>query len=249
MSGNDLSGKVALVTGASRGIGKAIALGLARDGADVAVLATAAERAEPVAAEIRELGRKALALGGDVGDFDFAASAIEQTIGELGGLHILVNNAGITRDGLFLRMAEEDFDRVIQVNLKGCFNFCRAAARPLTKARGGRIINITSIVGLMGNAGQANYAAAKAGMLGLTRSLAKEFGGRNVTVNSVAPGFITTDMTSGLSEEVQKAALGNIPLGRFGQPEEIAGAVSYLVSEAGSYVTGQVLTVDGGMAL
>ncbi len=245
----DLSGKVALVTGASRGIGKAIALRLAEAGADVAVLATTEDRARPVAEEIRARGRNALAIGGDVADFAFAAGAVEKTVAELGRLDIVVNNAGITKDGLFLRMSEEDFDRVISVNLKGCFNFCRAAARPLTKARDGRIVNVTSIVGLVGNAGQANYAAAKAGIVGMTRSLAKEFGSRNITANAVAPGFVTTDMTAGLSDAVKEASREATPLRRFGSPDEIADAVVYLASDRASYITGQVLTVDGGMSL
>ena len=245
----DLSGNVALVTGGSRGIGRAVALQLARLGADVAVLATSAESAEPCAEEVRALGRRALALGADVADFAAADGAVQQVLEELGGLHILVNNAGITRDGLFLRMTEDDFDRVLAVNLKGCFNFCRAAARSMTKARNGRIINITSVVGLTGNAAQANYAAAKAGMVGLTKSLAKEFGGRNVTVNAVAPGFITTDMTSDLPDAIKAAALQSIPLARFGEPEDIANAVAFLASGQAAYVTGQVLTVDGGMVI
>jgi len=245
----DLTGKVALVTGASRGIGRAVALRLGQAGADVAVLATTAERAEPVANELRELGRNALALGADVADLSEATAAVDHTIAELGGLDILVNNAGITRDGLFMRMSEDDFDRVVAVNLKGCFNFCRAAARTFIKARSGRIVNVTSIVGLVGNAGQANYSAAKAGIVGLTRSLAKEFGGRGITVNALAPGFIETDMTVDLPEDVKTKSLDEIPLRRFGSSDEIANATLLLASDLGSYVTGQVLTVDGGMSI
>lgn len=245
----DLRGKVALVTGASRGIGRSIALELARAGADVACLATAAERSQPVATECAALGVRTLALGGDVGDSAVAQAAVDRTIADLGRIDILVNNAGVTKDGLLMRMSDEDFERVLAVNLKGTFYTCRAAARPMTKQRGGTIVNVTSIVGLVGNAGQANYAASKAGIVGFTKSLAKELGGRGVTANAVAPGFITTDMTSGLSDEIKQAALKEIPLGRFGEPEAIAGAVLYLASNLGSYVTGQVLVVDGGMAM
>jgi 3-oxoacyl-[acyl-carrier protein] reductase len=245
----DLAGRVALVTGGSRGIGRAIALRFAAAGADVAVLATSAAKAEPVAAEARKAGVRALAIGADVADAGAAGEAVERVLSELGGLHVVVNNAGITRDMLLLRMTEEDFDRVLAVNLKGAFNVCRAAARPLAKARGGRIINVTSVVGMTGNAGQANYAAAKAGLVGLTKSLAKELGGRGVTVNAIAPGFITTDMTDNLPAEVKDATMKAIPLARFGAPEDVGNAALYLASDLGSYVTGHVLVVAGGLAM
>ncbi|MBI4880799.1 MAG: 3-oxoacyl-[acyl-carrier-protein] reductase [Planctomycetes bacterium] len=245
----DLSGKTALVTGAARGIGRAIALRLAQAGADVALVDLDADMCGPAAESIRELGRRAVALGADVADFAQASAAAERALAELGRLDILVNNAGITRDGLFLRMAEQDFDRVVAVNLKGCFNFCRALARSMTKARSGRIINVASVIGITGNAGQANYAAAKAGLLGLTKSLAKEFGARNITVNAVAPGFIMTDMTEALPDEVKEESRKAIPLGRFGTPEDVAGAVLFLASDLGAYVTGHVLLADGGMAM
>lgn len=246
---SSLTGKVALVTGGSRGIGRAVALRLAAAKADVAVLATTVDRAEAVAEEVRALGVRALALGADVSDAEQARAAVDRVVAELGSVDILINNAGITRDGLFLRMSDEDVERVLDVNLKGCFNFCRAVARPMTKARWGRIINVTSIVGLMGNAGQANYAAAKAGMVGLTKSLAKELGSRGVTVNAIAPGFISTDMTSGLPEGIREESKKRIPLGRFGEPEDIAEAAIYLCADAGAYVTGHTLVVDGGMSL
>lgn len=245
----DLSNRVALVTGASRGIGRAIAVRLAEAGAAVAVLATSKGRAAPVAEEIAARGVQSLALGADVADGSAVNVAVEEVMSAFGRVDILVNNAGITRDGLFLRMSDDDFDRVLDVNLKGCYHFCRAVARSMTKARHGRIINVTSIVGLMGNAGQANYAAAKAGIVGLTKSLAKELGGRNVTVNAIAPGFITTDMTSGLPQQVKDTSLQAIPLGRLGEPDDIAAAAVYLASDGASYVTGHTLVVDGGMAM
>lgn len=245
----DLSGKTALVTGASRGIGRSIAVELARAGACVACVATSEDRARPVADECAALGVKSIAIGADVGDSAAAQAAVDRVLTDFGRLDILVNNAGITKDGLLMRMSDEDFDRVLAVNLKGCFNTCRAVSRAMTKQRSGRIINVTSIVGLIGNAGQANYAASKAGVVGFTKSIAKELGGRGVTANAIAPGFITTDMTSGLSEDIKAASLKEIPLGRFGEPIEIAKAVLFLASDMGSYVTGQVLVVDGGMAI
>jgi 3-oxoacyl-[acyl-carrier protein] reductase len=245
----DMAGKVALVTGASRGIGRSIALEMARAGCRVACFATSEERSRAVADECSSLGVETLALGGDVADPAAAASAVERTIGELGRLDVLVNNAGITRDGLLMRMSDEDFDRVLAVNLRGAFLTCRAAARPMTKQRSGRIVNVASIVGIMGNAGQANYAASKAGIIGFTKSLAKELGGRGITANVVAPGFITTDMTKDLSAEIKAGSLAGIPLARFGDPEDVARAVLFLASDLAAYVTGQVLAVDGGMAM
>jgi 3-oxoacyl-[acyl-carrier protein] reductase len=243
-----LQGRVALVTGASRGIGAAIAIQLARRGAKVACVATSAERARATAAKCSELTEGARAYGCDVASSPAVTELVAEVQKELGGLDILVNNAGITRDQLLLRMSEEDFDRVVAVNLKGCWNFLKAAARPLMKSSG-RVVNIASVVGITGNAGQANYAASKAGILGLTRSLAKELSGRNVTVNAIAPGFISTDMTAGLDEKASAELQSHIPLGRIGSPEDIAAAVDFLVGPGGAYVTGQTLVVDGGLSL
>jgi 3-oxoacyl-[acyl-carrier protein] reductase len=243
-----LDGKVALVTGASRGIGKAIAERLARRGAKVACIATEAKNCADTVAECRALGATALALGVDVCDTQAVAGLVEQVQQELGEPFVLVNNAGVTRDQILLRMSEEDFDRVLAVNLKGAWNFVRAAARPLMKAHG-RIVNISSVVGLMGNAGQANYAASKAGLLGLTRAVAKELASRGVCVNAVAPGFIQTDMTARIGESATQELASSIPLKRIGTPEEIALAVDYLVGPGGAYVTGQTLVVDGGLSL
>jgi len=243
-----LQGRVALVTGASRGIGRAIALRLASRGARVACVATQAERAAPTAAECAGLTEGAQAYGVDVAHTAAVATLVDQIQKELGGLDILVNNAGITRDQLLLRMSEEDFDRVVEVNLKGTWNFLKAAARPLMKVRG-RVINITSVVGLTGNAGQANYAASKAGVMGLTKSLAKELAGRGVCVNAIAPGFIATDMTAALDEKATEALKGEIPLGRIGAPEDIAAAVEFLAGPGGEYITGQTLVIDGGLSL
>jgi 3-oxoacyl-[acyl-carrier protein] reductase len=243
-----LDGKVALVTGASRGIGQAIAERLARRGAKLACVATDAKNCAATVERCRAAGATALALGVDVADTQAVAGLVEQVQGELGEPYVLVNNAGLTRDQLLLRMSEDDFDRVIAVNLKGAWNFLRAAARPLMKSRG-RIVNISSVVGLMGNAGQANYAASKAGLLGLTRSAAKELASRGVCVNAVAPGFIQTDMTANMGEAAAQELASSIPLKRIGTPDEIALAVDFLVGPGGAYVTGQTLVVDGGLSL
>jgi 3-oxoacyl-[acyl-carrier protein] reductase len=244
-----LTDRVALVTGASRGIGRAIAVNLARQGANVALVARSAEALAETRGAIEGLGRRALVFPLDVADPGAVNEAVSGTAGELGGLDILVNNAGLTRDGLLMRMSDEDWDQVLNVDLKGVFYFCRAAARILRKSEAGRIINISSVVGMVGNAGQVNYAAAKAGIFGLTRSLAKELGSRGITVNAIAPGFIDTDMTSGLPEEIRANSLRAIPLRRFGTVEDIAEVVAFLCGDAGSYVTGAVIPVDGGMSL
>jgi 3-oxoacyl-[acyl-carrier protein] reductase len=242
-----LEGQSAVVTGASRGIGRAIAIALAHEGASVAVLSTRLDGSQKVVDEIVASGGKAEARALDVADAKAVQSTFDELNEKLGGLAILVNNAGMTKDGLLMRMSDEDFDRVIAVDLRGMFLCCRAAARYFLKARRGRIINIGSVVGLRGNAGQANYAAAKAGVVGLSKSLARELGSRGVTVNAVAPGFIMTDMTSGLPAGVKEESLKSIPLQRFGLPEDIAKAVLFLASDDASYITGQVLVVDGGM--
>lgn len=248
--GKDFAGKAALITGGSRGIGKAIALELAAGGADIALCARTEGAAESAAAEIEALGVRAAPCQADVADSDQAAAAVAQTLEVFGRIDILVNNAGITRDNLLMRMKEEDWDAVLATNLKGAFNCCKAAVRPMMKARSGRIINVTSVVGISGNAGQANYAASKAGLLGLTKSLAKEFASRNVTVNAVAPGLVPeTGMTSDLADQVVEQMQAQIPLGRTGTVEEIAHAVTFLASERAGYITGQVVVVDGGMTM
>ncbi len=245
-----LEGKVALVTGASRGIGKAIALLLAENGADVAVnFAGSTAAAEAVAAEIEKMGRKAILVQGDVSQTEVCAEMVDKVVKELGHIDILVNNAGITRDTLLLRMKEEDWDAVLNTNLKGVFNCTKAVVKYMAKQRSGAIVNISSVVALMGNAGQANYAAAKAGILGFTRSVAKEMAARGIRVNAVTPGFIKTDMTSVLSEKVVAAMEASIPLARLGEPEDIAKAVLFLVSDNAAYITGQTLHVDGGMVM
>lgn len=245
-----LEGKVALVTGASRGIGKAIALLLAENGADVAVnFAGSTAAAEAVAAEIEKMGRKAILVQGDVSKTEVCAEMVDKVVKELGHIDILVNNAGITRDTLLLRMKEEDWDAVLNTNLKGVFNCTKAAVKYMAKQRRGAIVNISSVVALMGNAGQANYAAAKAGILGFTRSVAKEMAARGIRVNAVTPGFIKTDMTSVLSEKVVAAMEASIPLARLGEPDDIAKAVLFLVSDNAAYITGQTLHVDGGMVM
>lgn len=239
----------ALVTGASRGIGKAVAIALAAAGWRVFCVSTRAGGCDATVAACVAAGGAAQALAGDVADAAAVTAMADEVLATAGQLDALVNNAGITRDALLMRMTPEDFDAVIGVNLRGAFLTSKAFARGMIKARQGRIVNIGSVVGVVGNAGQANYAASKAGLIGLTKSLAKELGGRGVTVNLVAPGFITTDMTAELPPDVQAAARENIPLGRFGVPQDIAAAVQFLCSDAASYITGQVLMVDGGMAM
>ena len=247
-SSASLDGQTALVTGASRGIGRAVALALAAEGAEVVVnYASSPEAAEAVVAEIQAKGGSAYALKADVSDEASVDDLIKTVLKRSERIDVLVNNAGITRDGLLMRMKTEDWQAVINLNLTGVFFCTRAVARPMLKQRSGRIINITSVVGLMGNAGQANYAAAKAGVVGLTRSSAKEMASRGITVNAVAPGFIATDMTKDLEAD---AILSAIPLGRFGSPEQVAGAVRFLAADpAAAYITGQVLQVDGGMVM
>lgn len=243
-------GKVALITGGSRGIGRAVALELARQGADVAInYARNIESATQVVAEIESLGRRAVALPADVGDYDQATTLVEATVNALGRLDILVNNAGIVRDTLLLRMQEADWDEVLRVNLKGAFNTGKAAARLMARQRAGRIINISSVSGLMGQVGQANYSASKAGLIGLTKSMARELAGRGITVNVVAPGFVSTDMTAALDEALCEKMRTLIPLGRFGAVEDVARAVAFLASDAAAYITGVVLPVDGGLSM
>jgi 3-oxoacyl-[acyl-carrier protein] reductase len=241
--------KVAFVTGASRGIGAAIAQRLARDGFHVVAVARSLDKLEAVAGEIKAAGGSAEALAVDIADPKALASAIEQIADKHGRLDVLVNNAGITRDGLILRMDDEDFDAVIDTNLKSAFVAIRSAARPMMRSKGGRIVNISSVSGVAGNAGQSNYAASKAGLIGLSKSVAKELAGKNITCNVVAPGFITTDMTDVLNDSIKERVKEVIPLRRFGQPQEIAGVVSFLAGPDSSYVTGQVLVVDGGMVM
>lgn len=241
--------KIALVTGAGRGIGKSIAELLASKGHHVICVSRSAGSCGAVADAINASGGSAQSLAVDVADNAAVLAASEQLLKEHGNIDILVNNAGITKDGLLFRMSDDAWDDVINTNLTSCFSWIKHLARPMTRKRWGRIINISSVVGLTGNAGQANYAAAKAGMLGLTKSLAKEFAARNVTVNAVAPGFITTDMTAELNEEQKKAIVGVIPMKRMGTAADIAHATAFLASDEASYITGQVLTVDGGMVM
>lgn len=243
-----LIGRVALITGAGRGIGRAVALALAADGADVALASYTARNAESAAAEVREkTGRRALAVQADVGVAADVERLFAQAIDAFGRVDILVNNAGVTRDNLILRMSEEDWDAVLDTNLKGAFLCTRAASRIMLRQKSGKIINITSVMGLVGNAGQANYAASKAGLIGLTKSSAKELGSRGITVNAVAPGFIQTDMTDALSAEIREQVKKQIPLARLGVPEDVARVVRFLASDEAAYITGQVIRVDGGL--
>ncbi|GFN31930.1 3-oxoacyl-[acyl-carrier-protein] reductase [Paenibacillus xylaniclasticus] len=243
-----LEGKTALVTGASRGLGRAIAIALAEAGADVAVNYSGSEAAAVETAKaVEAFGRRAIIVQGNVGKSDQFETMVKTTIEQFGKIDILVNNAGITRDNLIMRMKEEEFDQVIETNLKGVFNGIKAVTRPMMKQRFGRIINISSVVGVLGNAGQANYVAAKAGVIGLTKSSARELASRGITVNCIAPGFIETDMTDKLSDEAKEHHIAQIPLARLGQPSDIASAVRFLASDAASYMTGQTIHVDGGM--
>jgi 3-oxoacyl-[acyl-carrier protein] reductase len=248
MEGIILKGKTAVITGASRGIGKAIALQLAELGANIVVN----YRSTPVDDLIKEIeskGVKAIAVKADVSNFDEAEKLIKEAVEVFGTLDILVNNAGITKDGLVIRMKEDDFDKVIEVNLKGAFNTIRHASAVMFKKRTGRIVNITSVVGITGNAGQANYCSAKAGLIGMTKSLARELGSRGITVNAVAPGFIQSDMTDALSDKQKEAIMSGIPLKKAGNTQDVANVVAFLVSDMASYITGQVVNVDGGMVM
>jgi 3-oxoacyl-[acyl-carrier protein] reductase len=244
-----LDNQVAVVTGAGRGIGRAIALKFAGEGASVACVSRTAENSEKVANEVRALGGKAWAYAVDVADSKAVATAGEKILAEAGRVDILVNNAGITRDGLLMRMSDEDWDTVLNTNLKGAFSFTKAFSRSLLKQRSGRIINVASVIGLIGNAGQANYAASKAALIGFTKSIAREFGSRGITANALAPGFIETDMTAVLNEDARKQLLEKIPLACFGQAGDIANAALFLAGSSGRYITGQVLVVDGGMVM
>jgi len=248
--GLSLEGKTCLVTGGSRGIGKAIAISLAKFGADVAItFARSADAANEVKAEIEALGRNAKAIQADAVDYDAATSVVNEIVEDWGKLDVLVNNAGITRDNLILRMGEEEWDEVITTNLKSIFNYSKAVTRPMIKNKGGAIVNISSVVGVNGNAGQSNYSASKAGIIGFTKSFAKELASRNIRANVVAPGYITTDMTGSLGDKVLEGIKVATPLKRAGEAQEIADAVVFLSSDMSSYITGEVLKVDGGMAM
>ena len=244
-----LADKIAVVTGAGRGIGRAVALAYAKMGADVVCVSRTKENSAKVAAEVEAIGRRAWAVAVDVSDTAAVHAAAKRILESTGRVDILVNNAGVTRDNLLMRMSEEEWDTVIDTNLKGAFNFTKALTRPFIKQRSGRIINIASVIGLIGNAGQSNYAASKAALIGFTKSIAKELATRGITVNAIAPGFIETDMTTALSEKMREGILGNVPLERFGSPDDIAHAAVFLAMEPSGYITGQVLTVDGGMVM
>jgi len=245
-----LKGKKALVTGAARGIGKAIVLDLAKNGCDVVfTYARSVEAAKALEAEGEKYGVKILSIQADASNFTEAEKSVKFVLENLGGLDILVNNAGITKDGLLIRMSEEDFDKVIAANLKSVYNYTKLAFKPMMSQKHGKIINIASVVGIIGNPGQANYVASKAGVIGFTKAAAKEFAGRNVTVNAVAPGFIASDMTDKLSDQQKDGILAQIPLKKIGTTEDVAGVVSFLASSAADYMTGQVICIDGGMAM
>jgi 3-oxoacyl-[acyl-carrier protein] reductase len=249
MADGALRGAVALVTGGSRGIGRATAVELARQGASVAIAyGSNASAAEEVAGAVRDTGADAAVLEADLADRQAAAGLVGRTVEALGGLDIVVNNGGLTRDNLAVRMTDDDWTRVIDVDLSAAFYICRAALRPLLKRRSGRIVNVSSVSGVTGNAGQANYSAAKAGLIGLTKSLAREVGSRGITVNAVAPGFIATDMTAALDDRTRDAAVAQVPLGRMGMAEEVAAAIAFLASPSAAYITAHVLHVDGGLA-
>lgn len=243
------SGQTALITGAGTGIGKAIALELASKGCDVAICGRRIEPLAETAAEIEALGRKALYASVDVSSNEAVTSFVTDVIAKFGKIDILINNAGVTRDNLLMRMSEEEWDSVIDTNLKGAFLFSKAVSRPMMKQRAGSIVNISSVVGITGNAGQCNYTASKAGLIALTKSMAKELSSRGIRVNAVAPGFIKSQMTEKLSQELCDALLGNIPAGRLGEPEDIAKAVAFLCSPDASYITGQTISVNGGLAM
>ena len=246
---NQLANQIAVVTGAGRGIGRAIALEFAAEGADVVCVSRTAENSEKAAQEIRALGRRAWAHAVDVADAAAVEAAGERILAEAGRVDILVNNAGVTRDGLLMRMSEGDWDAVLDTNLKGAFLFTKAFSRAFLKQRSGRILNVASVIGLIGNAGQSNYAASKAALIGFTKAVAREFASRGITVNALAPGFIETDMTAGLSQELRRKVLESIPLNCFGRPEDVAHAALFLAGPSARYVTGQVLTIDGGMVM
>ena len=246
---NRFEGQVVVVTGAGRGIGRSIALSFAKEGADVVCISRTQANSDKVAEEIRQMGRKAWAFGIDVADSAAVNEMSAAVLKEAGKIDVLVNNAGVTRDNLFMRMSEEEWDTVINTNLKGAYLLCKSFIRSFIKQRSGRIINTASIVGLTGNAGQCNYAASKAALVGFTKSLAREVASRSITVNAIAPGFIETDMTGALSENVKEAFLKEIPMNQIGKPEDIAGAALFLASTDARYITGHVLVVDGGFAM
>jgi 3-oxoacyl-[acyl-carrier protein] reductase len=246
---SELEGKIAVVTGAGRGIGKAVALKFAAAGADVVCVSRTEANSKSTADEVAALGRRSWAHAVDVADHAAVAEATKQILADCGRVDILVNNAGVTRDGLLMRMGEEDWDTVLDTNLKGAFNFVKALTRGFLKQKSGRIINVASVIGLIGNAGQSNYAASKAGLIGFTKSVARELASRGITANAIAPGFIETDMTGAMSDEQKAGVLGQIPLGSLGQAADVAAAALFLAGDSGRYVTGQVIAVDGGMVM